>query len=177
MKNIFYSVLLMGLSTSLCFGGLAHKSSKGYTVGSKSWDTVVVLEEAAKKGDPVAMYVYGWAHDEGDEIKEDDKKAREWYQKAAPGLVKLANDGNVEAMVIVGESFEEGNGVAKNKATAAQWYQKASDKGNTDAMYLLGKLYEDGEGVPKDKEKAKALFTTAAEKGHPQSRKALYDKD
>lgn len=170
MKKLFYSALFAGLLSVPAFADVAAHNDKGYMVGDVTWESVEVLNEAAKKGDPVAMYVLAWAYDEGNGVTEDDAIAEEWYAKAAPEVAKKADSGDVNAMVIMAEMYDEGNGVPKSKKKSAEWYKKAADKGNVIAIYELAECYDDGDGVPKDKAKAQELYKAAAAKGHAKAK-------
>lgn len=168
------------ITTALLFAPLAtnadvaKQTSKGFELGASSWPTFEELKAEADKGEAKAMYVLGWAYDEGVGVAENDRTAKDWYQKSSEGLAKLANNGgDVDAMLALGELFMEGDGVAKDKKAGAEWFRKASDAGSVEGTFQLGKCYEDGDGVPKDKVKAAELFKAAADKGHRKAKKEL----
>lgn len=174
MKKLLYCSLLAGaaLITS-SYADVVQKTAKGYGVGNIAWENIEVLTTAAKSGDPVAMYVLGWAYDDGNGVVEDDAIAEEWYAKSAREVQKKAEAGDVNAMLVVAEMYDEGNGLPKNKKKSAEWYQKAADKGNVVAIYELAECYDDGDGVPQDTAKAQELYKAAAAKGHVKAQKKV----
>ena len=66
--------------------------------------------------------------------KKNDKKAVEWYQKAA-------EMGLAEAQVQLAKCYMAGCGVKRNLDLTFEWYHKAAEQGNGWAQYALGHLY------------------------------------
>lgn len=65
------------------------------------------------------------------DIAQAQAKGKEYYQKAIPLLLLLANDGNADAQYYLGRCYEYGN---NDNTSARKWYIKAADNGNSDAM-------------------------------------------
>ena len=66
-------------------------------------------------------------------MKKDQKKAAEWYLKAA-------EQGDSDAQYNLGAMYYDGKGVKKDRKKAAQWLSKAAAQGDEDAIELLKKL-------------------------------------
>lgn len=116
------------------------------------------LRDAAKAGDPKAMFVIATRYAEGDGVSQDMKKAAEWYQKAA-GL------GLAPAEYRIGNFYEKGTGVSRDIAKAEDWYEKAARQGNASAMHNLAVLYAMGADGKTDNAAAARWFGAAAELG------------
>ena len=154
------------------------------------------LARQAKAGNARAQYNLGVAYKIGDGVPKDDKKALDWYQKAAAqnypeaifqvglhyqvgtgvpsddakgiALIKKAADlGVADAQYILGKIYAEGQeGVAKDPVKAAEWLQKAAAQGIGSAQLTLGVKYATGEGVGRDMIKAYAWFGLASNQGN-----------
>ena len=114
----------------------------------------------AKQGDVEAQMEVGdayWCGYQG--VKRNNKKAFEWYLKAA-------EHGNAIAQTCVGVLYSEGRGVKRNAATGVAWFRKAAEQGDMHALGNLGFCYYSGYGVEKDLFQAVAWFRKAAEAGH-----------
>jgi len=68
---------------------------------------------------------------EGRGVPKDEKKAVEWFQKAA-------EQGMPKAQFRLGMMYAQGRGVPQDRAKADEWYKKAADQGNIDARKVLG---------------------------------------
>jgi len=66
-------------------------------------------------------------------VGKDEKKAVEWFQKAA-------EKGVAEAMFSLAWMYENGRGVAKDEKDAAKWYEKAAALGHGRASQELARL-------------------------------------
>ena len=79
-------------------------------------------------GDVDAMCNLGMCFATGEGVAKDDKKAMEWYQRAA-------ELGDAAAMEILGSLFEmRVEAEDKDKEEAVKWHFKAADAGNAAAM-------------------------------------------
>jgi uncharacterized protein len=146
-------------------------------------------------GEPSAMYALGVMFDEGMGVEIDDRRAFEWYERAA-------KHGHAESMNRLGILYLSGRGVPLNAAAALAWFRlaaakgsltainniallyfygfgvnqsysqaaqllrRSADKGNADAQNKLAGMYDDGLGVVRDPRRAKALYLQAAAQGH-----------
>ena len=102
---------------------------------------------------------------EGLGVQKDDKKAFEFYRRAA-------ELGDVQGTFALGIAFAEGRGVAKDRKAAAELFEKAALTGHAEANYNLGLLFLKGDGKPENPIRAYQHIRYAAEKGLAQ---AQYD--
>lgn len=80
------------------------------------------LRSYADVGNAIAQYNLGVRYAFGKGIRQDHKKAFEWYQKSA-------NQQNSKAQYNLGVAYSMGEGVRQNKATAKEWFGKSCDNG------------------------------------------------
>jgi len=116
------------------------------------------LAEAARKGDPLAMFEIGAVYTEGRGIKADLAQAAKWYQRAADA-------GVTPAEYRLASLYEKGSGVGRDLAKARELYQKAADKGNASAMHNLAVMLASGGGAAPDFASAGKWFAMAADRG------------
>lgn len=148
----------------------------------------------SEDGNADAMFELAWLFDEGKKIYQSDRKAFEWYQKAAEqgnakaqnnlanmyasgrGCTermdlavfyrkKAANAGIAQAQFNLGYAYEAGIFVKQNYQRAMMWYQNAAKQKYYAAYTNIGYLYEKGFGVSVDKEKALEWYQEAANAG------------
>ena len=62
-------------------------------------------------------------YDEGRGVARDDRKAVEWFRKAA-------NQGHAFAQNNLGWMYKEGRGVARDDRKAVEWYRKSANQGH-----------------------------------------------
>ena len=74
-------------------------------------------------------------------VPKDERKAVEWYQKAA-------NQEYADAQINLGTMYDRGHGIPKDDAKAFGWYQKAAIQGVSQAQFNLAVMYDTGRGVP-----------------------------
>ena len=110
-------------------------------------------------GDAEAQFCLGSLYAEGKGVKQDYKKAQEWYGKAV-------KQGNADAMNNLGLMYAKGQGVAQDYGKAREWYEKSEEQGNAEAMFNLGLMYANGQGVAQDYGKAREWYEKSAEKGN-----------
>lgn len=80
------------------------------------------LRSYADVGNAIAQYNLGVRYAFGEGIRQDHRKAFEWYQKSA-------NQQNSKAQYNLGVAYSMGEGVRQNKATAKEWFGKSCDNG------------------------------------------------
>jgi TPR repeat protein len=97
----------------------------------------------------------GQLYDFGFGVPKDDKRALEWY-------VKAAQHGSAPAARAVGEFYRRGRGVKADAAQALRWYRQAADGDDLRAQYQLAQMYFDGTGVMRDYVTAYMWFDVAA---------------
>ena len=89
--------------------------------------TAAVFEQGAKSGDPEALWSYamclrvGGKHTNG-----NAEAAHEWFMRAVPALIPLANAGDAKAQYRVGICYKNGYGCEAAPAVAKQWFATAA---------------------------------------------------
>ena len=124
----------------------AQSADKLYEEGKKLYDAeqydkaVPKLQAAADKGHKKAQYRLGRCYDKGYGVKEDNKKAFEFYQKSA-------KQEYAKAMYHLGRCYLKGKGVAANEDEARKWLKRAvnNEKHGDDILKDLRKTKADGE--------------------------------
>ena len=122
--------------------------------------------EAAEKGDAVAQYNLALSYEEGKEVKQDYKKAFEWYSKSA-------KKGYMPAQTSLGVMYAKGLGLKQDYKKAFEWYSKAAQKGYSVAQYNLAVMYEFGHGLKQDYKKAAEWYEKAAKQGYAPAQSRL----
>ena len=124
-------------------------------------------EDAAKMYDNAqAQYEVALCYQNGRGTEKNEKKAAEWYRKAA-------EHGHAEAQFWMGERYYCGDGVEKDFAKTVEWCRMAARQGHADAQWRLGRCYGLGEGVEKNYEKAVEYYSKAAEQGQVKAQNNL----
>lgn len=114
---------------------------------------ITLLTKAVKLGSSRAMGNLGTAFDEGLGVEKDQKKAVEWWKRAA-------DSGELIASASLG-GFYGKHGVDVDKSKALEYCAIAADSGETTALCNLAFCYEMGSGVPQNLEKAFSLYLQA----------------
>ena len=126
--------------------------------------TVQLLMPLAQAGDAEAQTRLGLLYFNGQGVREDDRAAFDWLQKAAL-------QGHAAAQYHLATLYAFGNGVPAGEADAdrmaARWYFASAQQGNRDAEYALGLLFFSGKGVLQSRDEALKWFGRAASAGHP----------
>ena len=81
------------------------------------------LVEKAVQGDASAQFALGVMYVNGEGVRQDYVKAREWYEKAAA-------QGNARAQLALGVMYVNGYGVRQDNVKAREWFGKACDNGS-----------------------------------------------
>ncbi|MDW5315277.1 peptidoglycan-binding protein [Rhizobium sp. PL01] len=152
------------------------------------------LADAARKGDPLALFEIGAVYTEGRGVKADLVQAAKWYQRAAdagvtPAEYRLASlyekgtgvnrdlakaralylqaaeKGNASAMHNLAVMLASGGAAAPDFAGAGKWFSMAADRGIRDSQFNLAILYARGNGVSQDLEESYKWFSIAARDG------------
>lgn len=109
----------------------------------------------AEKGDTAAQTTVGIYFGV---IKNDSKKAVEWYKKAA-------DQDCAYAQCVLGVCYKIGDGVKKDFKKAYNLFKKSAEHGEPGGQFNFGECYYDGCGVKKDYKTAVIWFRKAAEQG------------
>lgn len=100
------------------------------------------------------MVNLGFSYLYGKGIKQDYKKAKEYYESAA-------KYNNSEALFRLGYLYQYGYGVEQNYQKAKEYFKIAANNNHPRANLHLGILYENGFGVIKKKYKAEKYYIRA----------------
>ena len=132
---------------------------------------VALAKPLAEKGDALALYILGFAHETGQGIEASQEKAVEYYRKAALKknadsiyrlssilmssgekdrveegrelLEKQAETDPAVAGRILGEAFLAGRLTGEPAPeTGISWWKKAAEAGDVPSMFLLGRFYD-----------------------------------
>jgi len=127
---------------------------------------VKLLNESADDGYGTAMNVLGMMYagyskyaQYGLILECDDKKAFEWFSKAADAFCP-------DAMDNLGNCYKEGKGVEKDETKAVEWYKKSAEFGWPSGQYHYGVCLRKGAGIDKDEHVALHWFMNAGVHGH-----------
>ena len=120
---------------------------------------ILLLQEAADQGDPVAQNKLGNCYSNGWGVEQDYEEALKWYHLAA-------DQGYENSMTNIGQFYAHGMGVDQDYEEAINYYQRAAEKGEPIAQYLLGVSYQYGFGVEQDYEEAVKYYKLAADQGN-----------
>ena len=111
-----------------------------------------LFTEAAKQGLPDAQFNLGNMYENGQGVKQDYSKAREWYEKAA-------KQGHARAQNNLGFMYYHGQSVKQDYTKAKEWYEKAVKQEHATAQNNLGFMYANVMG---DYSKAREWYEKAA---------------
>jgi TPR repeat protein len=92
-----------------------------------------LAEREARDGDAVAMRIIGILYASGDGVPRDDRRAVEWYRKAAAR-------GDATAMFGLASAYHRGAGVPRDPETARHWLIGAAGRGDARARAALESL-------------------------------------
>jgi TPR repeat protein len=105
-----------------------------------------------------AMYYIGLCYLEGNGKTKDEKKAIEWFNKAADEKCPLA-------VYEIGKCYENGIGVKKNLEDAFHRYLDAASQNYSKALYNVAKCYHSGKGAVQDLYQAEQFYERAKNLG------------
>ncbi len=117
------------------------------------------LADAARNGNPDALYEIGMRYQDGLGLKRDPAEAAIWFDAAA-------ERGSAPAAFQLGSLYEKGVGVDRDAAEAITLYRKAARAGNVSAMHNLAVMLANGaDGGTPDFAEAAKWFRAAADHG------------
>ena len=121
----------------------------------RAWKVYV----AAKEGDVESQYRLAIRYYKGDGVKQNRRRAAEWYHRAA-------EQGHLEARYNLANMYSTGTGVTQNLPEAFKWYKRAAEQGHLEAQYNLANMYSEGRGVTQNLPEAFKWYKRAAEREH-----------
>ncbi len=119
----------------------------------------IQVKTMASMGEPKLCIKLGNAYYYGERVKQDQKKAVYWYEKAAAM-------GDAEGECLLGYALRNGIGCEKDEKRALGLFALSADKGFAMAMYNLGYCYERGIGTVQDDRIAFDWYQKARELGY-----------
>ena len=119
-------------------------------------------QRAALQGHSFAQCQLGLMYREGRGTTKDEKKAFDWFMKAAENQQSCPR-----GKFYVARSYHFGNGVPVDYKKAVKWYLTAANEGDAYAQLNLGTCFEKGEGVRKDLQIAFYWYERAAKQEEP----------
>lgn len=121
----------------------------------------------ADKNNPEILHHIGVLHTMGTILPLDDKKAVQYFLKAA-------DMGDRCAQAALGAMYELGRGVpSPDPELAFYWYRKAAVQGHPEGQRNLARCYETGKGTSLDLAKAMDWYNRSAKQGNPRAIEAL----
>jgi hypothetical protein len=127
----------------------------GFTADQvRSADDMPALREAARGGDPNAMFLLGREHFIGRFVPRNMEAARAWFEQAHEA-------GSVAGTNALGVIYYESLGVDQNNVLAMALFSEAAAVGNAKAMRNIGRMYEGGNGMPADNAVALSWYEKA----------------
>jgi hypothetical protein len=157
MKNLSLATLLI-LSCVNAWAADFDKGSAAYEAGDfatalAEWKPLAEQGSALKflgwyrhsdkVGVALAQNSLGIMYENGEGVREDDKKAVKWYRLAA-------EQGNAKAQSNLGFMYDGGFGGIEDHKKAAKWYRLAAKQGDASDQYALVLSYKDREGARED---------------------------
>jgi uncharacterized protein len=121
---------------------------------------------AADKDDKDGQFNCGELYLEGKGVVKDEKKAVDYYEKAA-------KNEHIGALNVLGLMYRDGKNVTKDFAKAKSNFEKSAAKGNPVGLYELGSLFEQGQVAAKDLAKAHLYYNLANARNHPKAAESL----
>ena len=132
-------------------------------ITAKRW-----AQQGAYGNRPLALFVMGeiYRHGHGDTAP-DFNLALDYYQRALPGLKKMANAGNIHAKYNLGLLYKWGIVLNKDNKKALKYFRNGIYRNFAPAINQLGICYRDGLAIQADQTRAKYYFLEAAENKYP----------
>jgi len=162
--NIKRSIVCLVLSTGLAGARADVLQDATAAMHRKDYATAArLLEPLARGGDALAQVRLGILYYHGHGVRESDRTASLWFQRAA-------DQGLAEAQFHLANMYAYGLAPAPEgedpQRLAARWYFEAARQGHAEAQYSLGVLFLTGSGVTLSADEARKWMGRAAAQGH-----------
>lgn len=125
-----------------------------------TYSLIELLQLFASSNEPFSLLKLGNLYYNGTEVKQDYKKAREYFELAA-------QQHNPQAMYKLGMIYMNGYGVERDYSIAKNYFLTSPQYNYISSYTMLGILYMNGYGVEKNYELGRRYFEYAAEHNHP----------
>ena len=109
----------------------------------------------AEQGNPLAQFIVGVMHDEGQGARRSAAAAAMWFRRAA-------EQGQPHAQNNLGLMYDEGRGVRRDDVEAVRWLRRSAEQDHGRGQVNLARMYLRGRGVPRDYLKAARWLRRAA---------------
>lgn len=116
----------------------SEQGGKPRAGSAQFWPALPILKSQAAQGDPLAQYRLGFLYEIGQDVKEDQFEAVQWFRRSAEG-------GLAAAQLRLGVAYIKGIGIGRDYKAGIAWQTKAAEQGNTQAQRNLGRAYTYGE--------------------------------
>ena len=90
-KKLIFGLSLWLFATTLIFGANLQDGYSAYEKGDYKV-ALTIFEDLAKKGDAKAQYNLGIMYDNGEGVRQDKKRAKEYFGKACDGGLQIGCD-------------------------------------------------------------------------------------
>lgn len=191
-RDLFWVVLCVaGLAVAPASAQTAAQAALGFANaldgagGGVSGDELfAALEDAAKAGQPMAMWRLGIMYENGEGVEKDRAKAFGYFSRIANENANtppksLEADIVAQSFVKVGDYYRDGLPDAGIKADTGRaqtlWLHAASYFGDADAQYQVGRLFFEKAEVGGSPIQGARWLTLAARKGHAAAQARLGD--
>ena len=149
------------LITTACAGNepvvdAAHNESAAYEA------TMEKVRKSAEGGDASAQNMLGLLYYEGKGVRQDYRKAKQWFDKA----VEQEHTG---AQVNLGTLYLRGEGAPESSQMALYWFSRAAGQKDALAFAKLGLMYAQGRGVLQNFIEAHKWYNLSAAHGELRS--------
>ena len=147
MKRIIAS---LAITLTISFGTTVDEGIKAYE--NKDYKTALsIFEDLASKNNAAAQTYLGVMYYNGQGVKQDYKKAKEWNANAQLFLGGVYRNGIISRNnpgYIFLKQYQDSQ-------KAKEWFEKAAAQNVAHAQHELGDMYSKGEGIKQDKKVAK----------------------
>jgi uncharacterized protein len=129
-------------------------------------DAARLMEQCARKGDPVACYFMAlWSRD-GEGVAASSAQSERWKQE----MERIAGSGDAEAQWELGQSLRFGNVFAFDIQRANYWLERAAESGWAEAQHHLAWYLQTGQyGYAIDHQTSEMWYRRAFEQEHPET--------
>ncbi len=150
--------MMQALKNIVLNGAITLALMFGLTLAATAATDFEKIRFLAENGSALSQAKLGMHYKQGIEVRQDDDKAFEWFEKSA-------EQGNDYGQALLGLSYLEGLGVRQDYIKAREWFEKSAEQNNTSAQVFIGTIYELGEGVRQNKTTAKEWYGRACDNG------------
>lgn len=160
MRNFLFAVLFSTgcLFTAATFAANDQPFADALTAlqTKKFAQAMSAFRTLAENNHDRAAFMLGVMHEQGLGVAKDDRRAADWYLRAA-------RNGNASAQYNIAVFHQLGKGVERSDAAALRWHSAAAAQGHHKAQNNLGAIYFTGAGAARNLVEAWKWLTLAAD--------------